>query len=71
MRGYDEIDFVDGENGVHVVFCKGYHIGFIMWDDKSNEHYFESNTECELTLYAGHMVMILAKLIELNQAVKQ
>ena len=64
MRGYFEISFLDQENGNYMIFCNEFHIGFIMWNDKLNEYYFECRTECEL--YLGHMDVISAKLIELN-----
>ena len=71
MRGYDEIEFVDGENGVHTVFYKGHYIGLVLRDRESNEYYFDCDIDYELALYAGHLDVILAKLIELNQETKQ
>ena len=66
MRGYDEVSFTEREDGVLLVFCKKLHVGFLTWDNVLKEHYFQADMECELILYAGHMDVILAKLIELN-----
>ena len=70
MRGYDEVSFTEREDGVLLVFCKKLHVGFFTWDSVLKEHYFQAYMECELILYAGHMDVILAKLIELNQVIE-
>ena len=70
MRGYDEVSFKEREDGAILIFCKESHIGFFTWDHVLKEYYFQADMECDLALYAGHMDVILAKLIELNQVIE-